>query len=101
MRSITFNELINLDSTRPNKIVFVLFGHSNCGYCPQAKQILAQLDTETFYCDTIQNPQVLQWTAIHSVPLTIAIKHGVVVRRLQGLKSFSDYQNVLNELRGN
>ena len=98
MKNISFNELINLDSTHPNKIIFVLFGHSNCKYCPQAKQILSQLNTETFYCDTMQNPQVVQWVAIRSVPLIIVIKNGIVVQRFTGLKSLSDYKTILKEL---
>lgn len=104
MKSISFEEVNNLDKTEPNSIVMVLFGHSRCGYCPYAKQSLSQLENEesnlkAYYCDTIVNPKAITFFDIKSVPYVIIVVSGVVVQIISGSKTVEEYRQILNLIK--
>ena len=97
IRDIDFNTILNLDETHKYKIVFVLFGHSGCRYCPGAKQTLNILQEEyssimdAFYCDTTLNSNVISQFNITSVPFAVLIKQGEVKEEIRN----SDFREKL------
>ena len=104
MNKIDFNELTNLDIPHKEGIVMVVLGHDRCGYCPYAKQAINKIGKDlglpTYYCDTIENPKVIQWFTVTSVPMVMFIKQGIVVRTINGAKTEKEYLTILNEIGG-